>query len=90
MPTILMQMMHREVSKEDMQMLIDATYSPAYRHTVDAASEMAKYPLVLSVQMMSKILLFRRTKDQRKASNLRKSAFFCAFSCICQKKAVPL
>ena len=55
MPTILMQMMHREVSKEDMQMLIDATYSPAYRHTVDAASEMAKYPLVMSAQMMSKM-----------------------------------
>lgn len=55
MPAIMSQVFHRVLSQSDLQMLMDATYSPAYQHTVDAMAEIVADPLGLSAQLLTKM-----------------------------------
>ena len=55
MPAIMTQLVYKSLSKEDLQMLVDASCSPAYQHTVDAVSEILSDPIGLSIQMMTKM-----------------------------------
>ena len=54
-PTVLMQIFHKDVSLSDLQMLIDASYSPAYQHSMDAVAETVANPIVLGAQLISKM-----------------------------------
>jgi len=55
MPAIMCRLFHRNMTESDLQMLIDASCSPAYQHTVDAVSEIVSNPLMLSAQLATKM-----------------------------------
>lgn len=65
MPSIMMQLVYRSLTESDLQMLIDASCSPAYQHTVDAVSEIVADPLGLSAQLLTKMGAWVDTNARR-------------------------
>ena len=60
-PMVLITMFHKAITQEDLQMLLDATASEAYHHTIEAVTEVTANPLGLTAQLMGKMSAWMTT-----------------------------